>query len=330
MLDTAANIPLATHAGARVQALSQARLSNYRTFFGAADDDQVLGLYQWNEELGACLMRVVAKVEVVLRNQFHGAFSKRHGATGSSGSKDWYARVDLSVLSKAKIRDITHFRQGQQHLPRAPAPSPDDVVSRLTFGFWSHLLDLKRDIRGRPIDWGQILLEVLPGHRQRQVTHWSKQKHQDALFARLDLCNELCNRIAHHEPIWKLGPLLSEDRARHGSPRRQIAPAPARPDEALTRLRLLYGRLTELLGWLAPDVASHHATSELHVRCQALLRPDMLKAYRHGLGPATIDIGKAPSLRVLRKALRLAARRQQPILLKDGHRTIGHLTALIP
>lgn len=38
---------------ARVQALSHARLSNYRSFFGAADDAEALGLYQWNEEMSA-------------------------------------------------------------------------------------------------------------------------------------------------------------------------------------------------------------------------------------------------------------------------------------
>lgn len=36
---------------ARIQALSHARLSNYRSFFQAADDAQTLGLYQWNDDI---------------------------------------------------------------------------------------------------------------------------------------------------------------------------------------------------------------------------------------------------------------------------------------
>jgi hypothetical protein len=258
---------------ARIQALSHARLSNYRSFFGATDDAQALGLYQWNDELSGCLFRTISWVEVLLRNQFHYAFSLRYGAVGTHDSKDWYAYVALNSLSQEKIRKITHYKQGQQFLPRNPAPSPNDVVSKLTFGFWSHLLDLKKDNLNHPIDWGNILLDVLPGHRQRQATHWAKLKHQDALFARLDLCTELRNRIAHHEPIWKLGELMNEARARQGKPITIQAPAPTSPSEALARLNLLYGRVIELLDWLSPDIAAQHTTSELHLRCIVSVRP---------------------------------------------------------
>lgn len=315
---------------ARIQALSHARLSNYRSFFGATDDAQALGLYQWNEELSACLFRTISLVEVLLRNQFHKAFSLRYGGVGAHGSKDWYAHVALSPLSKIKIKDITHYKQGQQFLPHNPAPSPDDVVSGLTFGFWPHLLDLNKDTLNQPINWGTILLEVLPGHRQRQATHWAKRKHQDALFARLDLCNELRNRIAHHEPIWKLGPLMNEARPRQGKPLNVQALAPVSPAEALARLSLLYGRVTELLGWLSPDMMAQHVASELHLRCLSLLQPETLSAYQHAKPPAEIELAYMRNMRALRKALRYASRRQQPILIKDGHRIIGYLTCYLP
>lgn len=314
---------------ARIQALSHARLSNYRSFFGATDDVQALALYQWNEELSACLFRTISLVEVVLRNQFHRAFSLRYGAVGGHGSKDWYEHVALAPIARNKIKDVTHFKQGAHQLPRIPAPSPDDVVSGLTFGFWPHLLDLKKDALHRNIDWGPILLDVLPGHRQRQASHWAKQKHQDELFARLDLCNGLRNRIAHHEPIWKLGELMTEGRARPGKPLAVAAPAPTNPDEALSRLRLLYGRVVELLTWLSSDLANQHTRCELHLRCLNLLQPTTLQAYRHALPPAEIDLATVRSLRALRKALRYAARRQRSVLLKDGHRTLGHLTSLL-
>lgn len=315
---------------AHVQALSHARLSNYRSFFGTTDDAQVLALYQWNDELSACLFRTLRQVEVVLRNQFHKAFSLRYGAVGASGSRDWYAYVALGPLSKNKIKDITHRKLGQQFLPRMPVPSPDDVVSRLTFGFWPRLLDLNKDSLNQPIDWGPILLEVLPGHRQRQASHWAKQKHQDALFARLDLCNELRNRIAHHEPIWKLGPLMHEGRPRQGKPLTVQWPTPTTPEDALIRLRLLYDRVTELLGWLCPNMAAQHAASELHLHCLSLLQPQTLKAYQYARPLAEIDLAAVHNLRSLRKALRHASHRQQPVLVKDGHRIIGRLICLMP
>ncbi|WP_291384549.1 MULTISPECIES: Abi family protein [Achromobacter] len=312
----------------RIQALSHARLSNYRSFFGAKDDAQALGLYQWNEELSACLFRTISLVEVVLRNQFHKAFSLRYGVVGGYGSKDWYEYVALPPYARNKIECITHSTHGFHKLPRLPAPSPDDVVSRLTFGFWPHLLDLKKDALNQDIDWGQILLDVIPGHRQRQTSHWAKQKHQDGLFARLHLCNSLRNRIAHHEPIWKLGELMTERRARPGKPLAVDAPAPTNSDEALARLRLLYGRVVELLAWLSPDLANQHTRCELHLRCLNLLQPATLQAYRLVLPPAEINLATVRNFRALRKALRYAACRQQPVLLRDGHRTLGHLTSL--
>ena len=53
-----------------VQALSHARLSNYRSFFGAADDAQALGVYQRNTVLSVELFRTIKLVEIVLRNGF--------------------------------------------------------------------------------------------------------------------------------------------------------------------------------------------------------------------------------------------------------------------
>ena len=314
----------------RIQALSHARLSNYRSFFGAADDAQALGLYQWNDDLSAILFRTISLVEVVLRNQFHFAMSLRYGAVGGHGSKDWYAHVALGAHSRSKITDITHYKRGQHILPRVPAPSPDDVVSGLTFGFWPHLLDLKKNLHNQVVDWGPILVDVLPGHRQRQTTYWAKLKHRDALFARLDLCNELRNRIAHHEPIWKLGPLMNEGRPRQGIPLTTQAPAPSTPADALARLHLLYDRVTELLSWLSPAVAAQHTASDMHLRCLNLLQPETLGVYQQALPPAEIDLARVANLRALRKALRYAARRKQPVLIKDGHRLIGHLTCTLP
>jgi hypothetical protein len=122
---------------------------------------------------------------------------------------------------------------------------------------------------------------------------------------------------------------MTEGRPRHDKPRSVQTPAPKTPEEALARLRLLYGRVIELLGWLSPDMAAQHANGELHLRCMNLMQPKTLKAYQHALPPAEIDLATVPNLRALRKALRYASRRQQPVLLKDGHRTIGHLTCLV-
>jgi hypothetical protein len=309
-----------------VHALSYQRLSNYRRFFGATSDAEVMGVYQWNEELSAAFFRTIALVEIVLRNKFHRAMSLFYGAVGTSDSLDWYMYVSLNPASRDKIKKMTHQRRGKQIVPRDPLPSPDAVISALTFGFWPHLLDLKTDIFQRDINWGEILVKVLPGHRQQQPSYWRKLKHRDALFCRLELCDVLRNRIAHHEPIWKLGPLLSESRARRNKTRIIQASALHNPSEALSRLALLYTRITELLAWLSPPVARHHESSITHIRCTHLLKLEVMMGFLKESKVAEINLSEFKRLRSLRKTMRYVYRRKQPLLVKDDGRVIGYLT----
>jgi hypothetical protein len=311
---------------ARIKALSHARLSSYRRFFTTQSDEETLGLYEWNEDLSANFFRLIITIEIVLRNQCHSAMSTRFGAIGGGTSRDWYEHVRLTTISSQKIQEITHIGRHGHRRPRSPFPSPDDVISRLTFGFWPHLLDVNHDSNHQPIPWGDILLDILPGHRQRQAIYWSKQKHRDILFGRLDLCNEMRNRIAHHEPIWKMGPLMEETRARNGSSPSIVAPAPASPSDALNRLKLIYERLIELLGWLSPEIAAEHAKSEIHHRCLSLLTLHALQTYRQPRQPTALNLAHYKNNRSLKKAIRLASRKLQPVVLLNGHRTIGHIT----
>jgi hypothetical protein len=262
------------------QAISHVRLSSYRRFFQAGSDLEALGLYQWNEDLREAFARTTDLIEVVLRNKFHAALSQRYGKLGSPGSRDWYAHLHLPKKSFEKVRDITHVCQRGNWLPHQPVRTPDDVVSNLTFGFWPRLLDVSTDTNQLAVPWSHIIPDVLPGHRQKVETYWRPQARQDALFARLDLCNDLRNRIAHLEPIWKLGPLKEEARNRRGRPVRTVSGHTRTPQESLDRLRLIDDRLIELLHWLSPTVAKLYRQCPTHARCVALLTPAALDAYR--------------------------------------------------
>lgn len=308
-----------------ISGLSPIRLSNYKKFFKTVSDEEVLGLYQWNEELSSVFFRTISIIEVLLRNQFHRALSVRYGALEDRESRNWYEFLNLNDLSKAKIQAITHERTNKQLKPRSPLPSPDDVVSRVTFGFWPHLIDVSTDVNGQVVDWGCILPEILPGHRQKQATYWRKQKHQDVLFTRLQMCNYLRNRIAHHEPIWKLGPLKEEKRPRAGVTIKNVESAPRTTSEALARLRLLHERLLELLSWLSPNVATYYRGSELCLCCQYLLQETTLLAYKNGWYSHELDLAMVGSFRKLRKALRYSARHKQPIRIIDGEFLLGYL-----
>lgn len=321
------------HKSRAVQALlggySSARLSNYRKFFRTQSDAEAIGVYQWNEDLSSALARLVGLIEIVMRNQFHHALSRHYplGATGAS--TDWYRHIRLSGKSLDSVRALTHENDGRGPLKTSP-PNPDDVVAKQTFGFWPYVLDVQRDMGGNPLPWGDILLGVLPGHRQTDRSYWAVRAHRDALFARIDLCGRLRNRLAHHEPIWKLGKLREETRPRDGREPKVLAHPPRKPAEALARLQLIYDRLTELLQWLSPEVAHEYLTRPGHWTCMNLLQMPVVEAYKNGYPPSVINLAHLPGSRKLRKALRHASRRQQPVLIKDGHRTIGHMTCFVP
>lgn len=262
---------------ALVAAISAPRLSSYRKFFQPQTDEELLGIYRWHEDLCSTFSRNMAWIEIVLRNRFHQALSQRYGTVGAGTSRDWYHHLHLSPHSHDSVRRITHTQSGQ---PRRPAPAPDDVVAKLTFGFWPALLDVKEDIQGTRLSWGDILIAVVPGHRQKDAAYWRGSAHRDALFARLDLCKDLRNRIAHHEPIWKQGALYEETKPR---PRRKVAlvaPAPRTPVEALARLQLQHDRVMELLHWLSPEVAHLVKASPGYQHGEQLLLTDTLDAYR--------------------------------------------------
>lgn len=308
-----------------MSAISHPRLSNYRSFFQTSSDMEALGLYQWNEDLSAGLFRALTTLEVVLRNQFHRVLSLHYGGVGATHSRDWYAHLKLSSLSAAKVQEVTHKKKAGAWVPRNPPRSPDDVVSKLTFGFWPHLLDVQLDTLNAPVLWKNLIPLILPGHRQKSPEYWKKQASQDQLFARLDLCNELRNRIAHHEPIWKLGPLLAETRARQNFVPAQIKPAPTNAYEAVSRLVEYYGRVKELLSWLSPAVAMSFEGSEWDGRCRALLTLSAVNHYKNLRPAGEVQLRDFIGNRRLKKALKFAAKQKQPTILLNGTVRIGQL-----
>ncbi len=68
------------------------------------------------------------------------------GRTGS-------IHLNLNPDSREKVKKITHKKRHGTWLPRSHMPSPDDVVSKLTFGFWSHLLDVTAPTSPIKVRW---------------------------------------------------------------------------------------------------------------------------------------------------------------------------------
>jgi hypothetical protein len=264
-----------------IAALSGPRLGSYRTFFHPADDYELYGIYCWNEEISSCLTALLNNLEVTMRNAFHRELSLRYGSAPGTASSDWYNAIRIGGRSLEKVQAITHRRSGRSFVPIVPPPAPDDVMAKLTLGFWKHLLDVDKDRRGGMVSWGTILPGLLPKHPNSNVPYWSRQQRQDELFARIDLAGGLRNRIAHLEPVWKTGPLLEERRARRGSyTPRVVKAAPVTPDEAIDRLKLVHNRVLELLYWFSPHRSNDYERSAARSRFRHLASADGLNAFR--------------------------------------------------
>lgn len=230
------------------------------------DDHELYGAYCWNEALSSAFFRLISTVEVLLRNRFHSTLSL-HASGNSHASFDWYNHIALPSKSSDKVMHVTHYRRrGRTWHPKRPALSPNDVVSKMTFGFWPKLLDV------HSVPWANHFPSMLPGHRHRQVAQWSSLRSRDAFYMRLDLINKLRNRIAHFEPIWKQKQLFEERRQRSGLPAPMvIEQRPSTPSECIQRLDLLKSRTLELLYWLSPerydDFKSSYVSSHLNWLC---------------------------------------------------------------
>jgi hypothetical protein len=131
---------------------------------------------------------VVQLLEVTLRNSIH------KSATERFEDDEWYKRIPISHESKKQV----DFAE-QQCLDDVGARySSDDLVSRLPFGFWVHMLH--RDYNN-PRDkehnlWQTQLHKCFPNAQEQNVK-------LNTLFQKMGSLNKFRNRLFHHEPAWK-------------------------------------------------------------------------------------------------------------------------------
>jgi hypothetical protein len=262
-------------------ALSAARIRSYQAFFNPGSPQELYGIYSWNDALSSCVTGLVNTIEITLRNAYHRELSKTYGPSGCA-SYNWYDIVGLQGKSYESVKGQTHRRgRGGQWIPRNPVPTPDDVISHLTLGFWKYLPDSQFTIHANLVNWPDILALVFPNKPNSSPAYWARLANQDKLFARLDLICDLRNRAAHLEPIWKFGVLYHEVRERRGSAPRQIAqPAPNNLTETLQRIKLVYNRSFELLHWLSAYRALDYKISPGYAKFRYLTSPAGFNAYR--------------------------------------------------
>ncbi|MFI6329756.1 hypothetical protein ACIBBG_15835 [Micromonospora chersina] len=196
-------------------ALSEARFAPYLEECGG-DIAAAWGLYVWNIRVSGAFYPLLHFVEVTLRNALHRELGTRFGQV------DWWAVAPLNEHGQHLVKQAREKLFGH----RSPY-NADDLVAKLTFGFWVSLVSQTYD---RTL-WVPALHRAFPHYRGRR----------DALYAELRAVLWLRNRVMHHEPIHRRD--LKGDHAKiyrlYDHMSSSLAAAVRRVDQVPYMLRLL-------------------------------------------------------------------------------------------
>ena len=147
------------------------------------DLDQALELYKWNSEISTEIFRVLADVEVFLRNAIDRELQKFNVTLGNNTS--WLDDLNQFI---PPIRRLDIERAKYFVVADGKDLDHSNIVSQLNFGFWrSFLVRWNKDNL-----WPNALRFAFP---------YSPSRQPEYIFTRVRHLHVLRNRIAHHEPI---------------------------------------------------------------------------------------------------------------------------------
>lgn len=267
--------PIHTHVFENV--ISKPRLNSYRGYFCTKDIDEAIGLYMWNCELSTCFSTLLSFFEIALRNNIHYGMSQYY-SQGQSNSIHWYDNMrNLSSKNTHKVHEIRHVRQERRGettwIPRSPAPSPDEIVSRITFGFWSGVLG-KIELRYA----NQVLSKVFPCHPLSNSQQWNIKANKTSALAFIYELNDFRNRIAHHEPLWKFSAIKDTP---HNSPPIIIVPESNNLNDSLARFQRLLNLLDNAMKAMNPDFHVDMMQSSWRRKLDYLLSEQGISRYKN-------------------------------------------------
>lgn len=168
------------------KALSEPRFLRYLAHCNGAELDAVC-LYHWNCSLAQSLYFPLHMWEIAYRNRMNTFLRWKFQNT------DWpYDPKLWRQLKGTDQKRLSEARDRQEDAKKVkPAPT-DTIVSDLSAGFWVSLLTTAYDV---PLSWRYNITRIFPNNGGLSRAYAWKMS-DDLLMVR--------NRIAHHEPIYKL------------------------------------------------------------------------------------------------------------------------------
>lgn len=282
------------------QIVSKPRLDSYRNYWKVSADEAV-GLYMWNGEVSAEVAKLLSYFEVALRNNIHRELSLN--VTGNASvSAHWWDALS-SQLRSGTLDKIAELRQKA----RPAVPNADEIVSRLSFGFWPNVLTWVAKHRT------SLMPRVLPAHplsQQGASPNWANAVARRNALTEFFEIKDLRNRIAHHEPLWKFAAVMDTST----SPATILAAASTDEASSLARFARLLQRYDHAVNALSPDLAAHIRGSSWRAKVNYLLSRRGLDRYKDG---AHVAEPSAISILALRQQFAVVMRRNRPVRLVD-------------
>ncbi|WP_345869161.1 hypothetical protein [Shewanella algae] len=206
------------------KSLSHSRLSTYITPpIGCESHEAALGIYVWNQKVCSAMSSVFHVIEIALRNSIYDGYCE---FVQESIVKGDTSKIPQAVLAEPKMWFKVAF--DGYNTPGAPTKGaymyrtckdaerrleneqknlvPENYIAKLSLGFWVNFVDNdghfsdngNANIGGLYL-WPHIRSKVFPNAlkskgRPLSINH---------IHTELSWFNQLRNRLAHHEPLWK-------------------------------------------------------------------------------------------------------------------------------
>ncbi|WJF90253.1 Abi family protein [Paraburkholderia bonniea] len=183
--------------------VAKPRLDSYRSYFKVATTEEAIALYMWNCEISSCFSTLLSYFEITLRNNIHRGMSLHYSDPHSVfEGKYWWDRIE-SELGRKTMESVNKIRL-KNSVPLKPVPSADEIVSRVSFGFWSSVLGHINAAHATA-----IFPVIFPHHHLNENTNqWRDATTRKNAISFIYEINQFRNRLAHHEPLWKFGRIM--------------------------------------------------------------------------------------------------------------------------
>lgn len=172
--------------------LSTEKLETYRQVLSCDNDYELIALYMAMQEIMSHFFTVVQLLEVTLRNSIHKA------ATAHFNNEEWFNCIPITKKSKAQV--AAAYSQCIEEV--GAKYTTDDLISRLPFGFWVHMLSkVYNNPRDKEHNLWQFKLNTCFANLKTDSAN--EKLSLNSLFQTMGTLNKFRNRLFHHEPAWK-------------------------------------------------------------------------------------------------------------------------------